>query len=199
MRGTPRHLAALLALAGLAALGGCETSMDLLDRHTSGDETWLKVEASGVGRLDGSVAFDPARILSLMPDYTSGSVLISQETQTANALVLFHPSPGGAVQALQILPHPDGKIAEIHGVSRQVVGPAGERPGMAFVDTRTDPSTCRMGTTLWTGLVVCRSSGARNVLLTFSLAGSVAATAMLPTGNDLASAELQRIIWTRRD
>lgn len=199
MRGTSRRIAALMTLVCPLGLAGCETTMDLLDRHSTEDETWLKVEAGGVGRLGADVAFDPARILSLMPDYTSGNVLISQETQTANALVLFRPSPGGAVQVLQILPHADGKIGEIHGVSRQVRGPAGERPGMSFVDTPTDPSTCRMGTTLWTGLIVCRSSGARNVLLTFSLAGSVPASAMLPTGNDLGSAELQRIVWTRRD
>lgn len=197
--GFPRSLLVCLVAATPLALAGCETTMDLLDRHAPTEETWLKVDAAGVGKLDGRVAFDPGRILALMPDYTSGNVLISQETQTANALVLFHPSPGGAVQVLQILPHPDGGIAEIHGVSRQVRGPAGERPGMSLVDTPTDPSTCRMGTTLWTGLVVCRSSGARNVLLTFALPGSVPASAMLPTGNDLGSAELQRIIWTRRD
>ena len=198
MRGSPRRIAACLALAGAAALAGCETSMDLLDRHVGGgEETWATVEAAGVGGLDGRVAFDSDRILAAMPGYTSGNVLISQETQTATALVLFRSGSGGAVQALQILPHADGNIGEIHAVSRQIAGPAGERPGMSFADTRTDPATSRRGTVLWTGLIVCRSAGASNVLLTFSLHGSVPASALLPTGNDLASAELQRIIWTR--
>ncbi|MBP0574931.1 hypothetical protein J8J27_29895, partial [Mycobacterium tuberculosis] len=64
---------------------------------------------------------------------------------------------------------------------------------------KVDPATCRMGTTLWAGLVVCRSSGARNVLLTFSLHGAAAASVLLPPQEDLATAELQRIIWTRRN
>lgn len=196
MSGTPRRIAVALALAGVLGLCGCETSMDLLDRTASIDETWLKVEASGVGPLDGKVSFDPARILALMSDYTSGSVLISQETTTATAMVLFRSSTGGSVQVLQVIPGSDGKIAEIHGVARQVRGPAGERPGMTFVDTPTDPASCRRGTTLWTGLIICRSSGAKNVLLTFALPGSVPASAMLPVGDDLASSELQRIIWT---
>jgi hypothetical protein len=132
-----------------------------------------------------------------MPDYTSGSVLISQEIETANAMVLFHPSEGGAVQVLQILPGPDGKIGEIHAVSRQVKGPAGERPGMTFAEAKVDPSTCRMGVTLWTGLAICRSSGARNVMLTFSFRGAVGNSSLLPMGEDLANGELQRMIWMR--
>jgi hypothetical protein len=198
MTGWSRLAAGAAAIAVLAGgLAGCETTMDLLDRHIGGDETWIRIESSGAGPLDGSVPFDAARIVALLPDYTTGNALISLETQTTDALVLFHPNPGGAVQTLQVLPHADGRIGEIHGVSRQVRGPAGERPGMSFADAKVDASTCRMGTALWAGLAVCRSSGARNVLLTFSFRGAAGNATALPTGDDLATAELQRVIWIR--
>jgi hypothetical protein len=89
-----------------------------------------------------------------------------------------------------------GRIQQIHGVTHHVVGPAGERPGMSFRETGTDPSTCRIGTDLWLGMAICRSRGAANVTLTFSFQGEAAMSTSLPTGSALAEGMLQRIIWT---
>lgn len=188
-------LRTVLGGIGLAALAACSTPMDMLDTLPGRAETYVNVTAEGAGPLTAATAYDSKAILAAMPGYTSGSVLIGLETETANALVLFHQIQGGQVQVLQILPGPEGKIGQIHGVSQHVEGPAGERPGMSFADAKADIATCRMGTTLWIGMVICRSKGAPNVLLSFSLKSDTPPGTSLPPAAQLKDAELQRIIW----
>lgn len=185
----------VLALAPM--LTGCETTMDLLDRRAGNTDILLQITRDGLGPLSGATPYDQAAILKAMPGYTAGSILIGLESDAVSALVLFHQGEGGTIQTVQIVPSADGtRIGQIHGVSQQVSGPAGERPGMVFSATKTDPATCRMGTALWAGLAVCRSAGADNVTLTFSFKGDYGRATTVPPPDQLAAGELQRIIWS---
>ena len=200
MRPFPFGLGRFALGAGLAALlAGCSSAGfdGPAARSVPQDAgTFLQITAQGAGPLNGSTPYSSKAILALMPDYTTGSVIIGLENSTPDATVLFRKAYGGQVQALQILPGPGGRIGQIHGVTHHVVGPAGERPGMTFRETGTDPSTCRIGTNLWLGMAICRSRGASNVTLTFSFKGEAAMSTSLPPREVLDQGELQRIIWT---
>ena len=158
-------------------------------------DTFLQISAQGAGPIGAATPFSAKAILAQMPGYTTGNVTIGLESTTTDATVLFKEAYGGRIQVLHILGS-GGRIQQIHGVTHHVVGPAGERPGMSFAETRTDPSTCRIGTNLWLGMAICRSRGASNVTLTFSFQGEAAMATSLPTGDTLANGMLQRIIWT---
>lgn len=188
-----RNVTIAVVLAG--GLAACETQMDGLDKQTASIETFLQITAAGAGPLNAETRYDAKAIEASMPGYTTGSVLIGLETGTTNATVLFRKIYGGQVQALQVLPGTGGRIGQIHGVTHHVAGPAGERPGMSFKQTGTDPSTCRIGTGLWLGMAICTSRGAPNVQLTFSFKGEAAMASALPRPDVLATGELQRIIW----
>lgn len=170
--------------------------MDSLDKGPSTTETFTQITANGAGGLGAATNYDTKAILAAYPGYTTGNVLIGLETTTTNATVLFRQIFGGQVQVLQILPGAGGKIGEIHGVTHHVVGPSGERPGMSFAQSGVDPATCRIGTELWVGMAICRSSAAANVALTFSFKGAAATSSTLPARDVLATGELQRIVWT---
>jgi len=158
-------------------------------------DTFLQITAQGAGPIGTATPFSSKAILAQMPGYTTGNVTIGLESTTTDATVLFKEAYGGRIQVLHILGS-GGRIQQIHGVTHHVVGPAGERPGMSFAETRTDPSTCRIGTNLWLGMAICRSRGAPNVMLTFSFQGEAAMATSLPSGQTLADGMLQRIIWT---
>lgn len=184
------------ALLGCLALAACGTPADELESQAPTVETFLQITKAGAGPLSASTRYDAKVIEAAMPGYTTGSVLIGLETGTTNATVIFKTMYGGRVQALHVLPGPNGKIAQIHGVTQHIVGPAGERPGMTFRQTGVSPSSCRMGTNLWLGMAICSSQGAANVILAFSLKGEAATATTLPGADALATGELQRIIWT---
>ena len=200
--------AATFAASAIAVglLAGCAgpTGDSLRPQRTSGPaaaafqatgDTFLQITAAGAGPIGASTPFDSKAILAQMPGYTTGHVTIGLETSTPDALVLFKEAYGGRIQVLHLLGS-GGRIAQIHGVTHHVIGPAGERPGMSFRETRTDPSTCRIGTDLWLGMAICKSRGAPNVTLTFSFQGEAAMSSTLPSGETLANGMLQRIIWT---
>ncbi len=158
-------------------------------------DTFLQVTAQGAGPINAATPYASKAILAQMPGYTTGNVTIGLESNTTDATVLFKEAYGGRIQVLHILGS-GGRISQIHGVTHHVIGPAGERPGMSFAETRTDPSTCRIGTNLWLGMAICKSRGAPNVTLTFSFQGEAAMSTSLPSGSALAEGMLQRIIWT---
>lgn len=186
---------AMLVVVPLA-LAACETQMDSLDKQPTTTETFLQITADGAGPLGAGTAFDAKAIQAAMPGYTTGTVLIGLESGTTNATVLFRQIYGGQVQVLHILGGSSGRIAQIHGVTHHVVGPAGERPGMTFREAGVDPASCRIGTNLWLGMAICTSRGAPNVVLTFSFSGEAAMSDKLPDRRVLDTGELQRIIWT---
>lgn len=191
--------AAVLLIVGLAGCAGStgdgfRTPSSAPAFQATGD-TFLQISAQGAGPINGATPYSSKAILAQMPGYTTGNVTIGLETTTPDALVLFKEAYGGRIQVLHILGS-GGRISQIHGVTHHVVGPAGERPGMSFRETRANPSTCRMGTDLWLGMAICRSSGAPNVTLTFSFQGEAAMATSLPSGEALANGILQRIIWT---
>lgn len=195
--GTQRRIRGGAAvLVGSLLLAACETQMDSLDKQEAVTETFLQITEAGVGPLNASTVSDPKAIEAAMRGYTTGTVLIGLETGTTNATVLFRKIFGGQVQVLHILGGQNGKIAQIHGVTHHVVGPAGERPGMSFREAGVDPASCRMGTNLWLGMAICSSRGAPNVILTFSLKGDAATATKLPPRAVLDAGELQRIIWS---
>jgi len=158
-------------------------------------DTFLQITAQGAGPIGASTPYGSKAILAQMPGYTTGNVTIGLESTTTDALVLFKEAYGGRIQVLHILGS-GGRIAQIHGVTHHVVGPAGERPGMSFREAGTDPSSCRIGTDLWLGMAICKSRGAPNVTLTYSFQGEAAMSTSLPPRDVLDSGMLQRIIWT---
>lgn len=158
-------------------------------------DTFLQITARGAGPIDASTPYASKAITAQLPGYETGHVTIGLETSTPDALVLFKEAYGGRIQVLHILGE-GNRITQIHGVTHHVVGPAGERPGMTFRETGTDPSTCRIGRDLWLGMAICRSRGAPNVVLTFSFQGEAAMATQLPRREILDTGLLQRIIWT---
>lgn len=158
-------------------------------------DTFLQITAAGAGPIGAATPFESRAILAQMPDYTTGHVTIGLERTTTDALVLFRQAYGGRIQVLHLLGS-GNRIAQIHGVTHHVIGPAGERPGMTLAEARTDPSTCRIGTDLWLGMAICRSRGASNVMLTYSFQGEAAMSTELPPRPVLDTGILQRIIWT---
>jgi len=158
-------------------------------------DTFLQITARGAGPIDASTPYSAKAITAQLPGYSTGTVTIGLETSTPTATVLFKEAYGGRIQVLHILGE-GNRITQIHGVTHHVVGPAGERPGMTFRETGTDPSTCRIGTDLWLGMAICRSRGAPNVVLTFSFQGEAAMATQLPRREILDTGLLQRIIWT---
>jgi hypothetical protein len=197
--GAARFTVAIALVGGLAACSGptgdgFRGGSSAPAFQATGD-TFLQITAQGAGPIGPSTPFASKAILAQMPGYTTGNVTIGLETTTTDALVLFKEAYGGRIQVLHILGS-GGRIQQIHGVTHHVVGPAGERPGMSFAETRTDPSSCRVGTDLWLGMAICKSRGASNVTLTFSFQGEAAMSASLPSGEALANGMLQRIIWT---
>lgn len=169
--------------------------MDLLDREPAKPVSLLQITADGVGTLNATTSFDAAAIAQALPGFKTGTVLTNLETTTANAIGVFKASPDGDVQVLHIVGTPGGHVKEIHGVGRLVAGPNGEQPGMTMAETRADPATCRAGKSMWSGLAVCQSLAAHNVLLTFSIMSDLAAPGKLPPRAQLEGAQLQQIIW----
>ncbi len=170
--------------------------MDLLDRDSPSTDTFLQITRDGVGALNNNVAYTQNAIAASVPDTVASEALIGIETETRTAIVLSRKANGSQVQLLQVIGGADGKVAEIHGVSRHVVGPAGERPGMTLAQAGVDPTTCRAGVNLWLGLAICDSRGAANIKLTFSFTGDAATSDKLPPLDVLETGELQQIIWT---
>lgn len=191
-RGVPCALALIMSLP----LAACDTAFDTFELPTGTADTYLQITATGAGPLDQATAYGAKPIAAKLPGYTTDSLLIGLERLTATAVVVFRDANGGRAQVLHVVPGASGGIGEIHGVSRHVIGPAHERPGMTLREARVDPKSCRPGEGLWLGLAVCRSSGAANVALTFSFKGEPPATPTLPDAATLAEGELQRIIWT---
>jgi hypothetical protein len=191
-----RRTGSWLAVCVALALAGCESGLDLFDQPRAATETFVQITDKGAGALDANVPYNAAAISARLPGFTADRVLVGLERATATILVLFKEAYGGRVQALQIVPGEQGRIAEIHGVTHHVVGPGGERPGMTLRQTRADPATCRPAEGLWVGMAICRSRAAPNVALAFSFRGPAAASPTLPDATTLSEGELQRIIWT---
>lgn len=187
-------------LAGAAALplalAGCDTPFDTFDLPAATADTYLQITATGAGPLDQTVAYGTKPIAARLPGFTTDSLLIGLERNTSAAVGVFREAHGGRAQVLHVVPGPAGGIAEIHGVSRHVLGPAGERPGMSLKETGVEARSCRPGEGLWIGMAVCRSPGAANVTLVFSFRGEPPAEPRLPEARALREGELQRIIWT---
>ncbi len=200
-----RHHGGLMRVASLGVVmalsAGCTPTQDGFKPRASAPaysattDTFLQITAQGAGPITAATPFSSKAITAGMPGYTTGHVTIGLETSTPDAVVLFKEEYGGRIQVLHVLGE-GNRIAQIHGVTHHVVGPAGERPGQSFRETGANPSTCRAGTNLWLGMAICRSRAAPNVVLTFSFQGEAAMSTSLPPREILDTGMLQRIIWT---
>ena len=206
--GAMRVWGRLLGFGAMAALAACTTTDEgpqsrgpnrapprPSQAYQATGDTFLQITAQGAGPITAATPFSSKAITAGLPGYTTGHVTIGLENSTPDALVLFKEEYGGRIQMLHILGSGD-RIAQIHGVTHHVIGPASERPGMSFRETGTNPSTCRIGTNLWLGMAICRSRAAPNVILTFSFQGEAAMSTQLPPRDVLDTGMLQRIIWT---
>ena len=188
-------VSAAIAAGGIAGCAPTEGLRGGPAGFQATDDAFLQITARGAGPIGATTPYASKAITAQMPGYSTGSVTIGLETTTTAAMVLFKDAYGGRIQVLHILGSGD-RIAQIHGVTHHVVGPAGERIGMSFREAGVDPSTCRIGTELWLGMAICKSRGAANVTLTFSFQGEAAMATQLPSRQVLDTGMLQRIIWT---
>lgn len=179
-----------LALMVMAPLVACVASSDL-PAPVSADGDMPAITAAGIGGLNGAVRYSSAAVEKAMPGYEASGVTMATETQTQNALALFKDG----LQVLQVLPGAGGSVGAVHGVSIRMRGPAGERIGMTLPEAGLSRADCREGTGNWRGMPICRSRGAPNVSLVFAIPGYMAADG-LPDDATLATATLQRMIWT---
>jgi hypothetical protein len=188
-RTRPALLAALFAALLISGCAG--SSGDFADAAAPAGGDLFTIGAAGVPGLDGSVRYSEAAVEAALPGYDASSITMATETQTASALALFKDG----LQVLQVLPGAGGGIGAVHGVSARLRGPAGERIGMSFAEARLSRADCREGGGNWFGMPICRSRAAPNVTLVFAIPGYVSPDG-LPDDGTLATATLQRIIWT---
>ncbi len=181
--------ALLPVLAG--ALAACVASSDLPAPAEPEAGGVASITGAGVGGLDGSVRYSSAAVEAAMPGYEASGITMATETQTQSALALFKDG----LQVIQVLPGSGGTIGAIHGVSARMRGPAGERIGMTLPEAGLTRADCREGSGNWRGMPICRSRGAPNVTLVFAIPGYMASDG-LPDEATLATATLQRMIWT---
>jgi hypothetical protein len=147
---------------------------------------------TGVPGLDPSTAFSTKAIQAAMPGYQVSAVTMATESsESVSALAVFKDG----LQVLQIVPGAGGHIAAIHGVSERITGPNGERIGMSFREARLSRSDCREGSGNWLGMAICRAKSTPTVSFVFSVPGYISVDG-LPDDSILATATLQRMIWT---
>ena len=152
----------------------------------------LRLTDAGIGALGASTAYSAKSIEAAMPGYEVSSVTMATESsESVSALALFKDG----LQVLQVLPAQGGRIAAVHGVSERIVGPNGERIGMSFREARMARSDCREGNGNWLGMAICHAHNAPSVSFVFSVPGYIS-TVGLPDDATLATASLQRMIWT---
>lgn len=180
-------------LAGLLALSACVASDEAAidDVTTTQSTDALAITAAGVSGLPASTRFSEAAIEQAMPGFDASSITMATENQTRTALAVFKDG----LQMLQVLPGAGGAIGAVHGVSARLRGPNGERIGMTLSEARLSRSDCRDGMDNWLGMPICTARGAPTVTLVFSIPGFISPEG-LPDDATLATATLQRIIWT---
>lgn len=190
---TTRQFARSLSLAALVGLGGCSVAYDgdLGPVATAPSGGILAITAAGVPGLPAGTRFSEAAIESAMPGFDAQSITMATETQTRSAFAVFKDG----LQVLQVLPGGNGQIGAVHGVSARIQGPNGERIGMTLREAGVTRSDCREGTGLWSGMPICRARGGSGVTLVFAIPGYTDPNG-LPDDATLATATLQRIIWS---
>ncbi len=186
---TVKRVLALIPAAAL--LSACVASSEISSPATPAEGDVAAIGAAGVGGLNNSVRYSSAAVEAAMPGYEASGITMATETQTQNALALFKDG----LQVLQVLPGSGGTVGAIHGVSARMRGPAGERIGMTLPEAGLTRADCREGSGNWRGMPICRSRGAPNVTLVFAIPGYMASDG-LPDDATLATATLQRMIWT---
>ncbi len=187
-----RFNSGLAAAFSAALLAACSSAIEggIAEPPPTGGPT-LAITAAGVGGLDASTTYSEASIEAVMPGFDAEPVTMATEQSTVSALALFR----NGLQVLQVLPGEDGRIGAVHGVSASLRGPGGSRIGMSLEEARLPAGSCREGTGNWLGMPICSAPGAPNVTYVFAIPGYADPNG-LPDDATLATATLQRIIWT---
>ncbi len=187
------------ALAGLfmasSLLAGCADMSsvgDTVPDTAITQRTLVTMTAASVGPIDGQTRYSTKAIEAALPGFTTQPIQMAEEDRTRWTTGVFHDG----FQVLQVLKGSGGKIGAIHAVSANVTGPNGERLGMRFDQVGTSISDCRVGRNLWRDMAICPSRGAPNVKLVYAVTQYDGPFDALPPREQLASARIQRIVWT---
>jgi hypothetical protein len=154
----------------------------------------LVITAAGVAGVTAATDFSEAAVEAALPGYDAAPVTMATEDRTLDGFAVFRDG----LQVLQVVPGTDGKVGAVHGVSAQLRGPGNTRIGMSLAESRIPRSSCREGTGNWSGMPICTAPGAPNVALVFAIPSYVDPDAP-PDESALATATLQRFIWTPED
>lgn len=183
------------AFLALFTAGCVSTSGENSQTGSISNKTLLQITAQGAGGLNGDTAYSNKAIEEALPGFATQPIQIAVEDHTLWTTGVFHDG----FQVLQVLKGKGGKIGDVHGVSYHLTGPNGERIGMTFAQSGMSTGDCRVGVDLWRGMAICTARGAPNVKLVFTIAGFEGPFDRLPPNDQLADANLQRIIWSPAD
>ncbi len=181
-----------LIFAASAILTGCVAGpAEPLTEDRVSSSTWLVMTDEGIGPVRSGTPYREAEMAVVAPGAEIRTIQTANETRTE----WTHAAFINEVQAVQFFKGPGNTVGEIHGVSQHLAGPNGERIGMTMNQARVTRRDCRVGESLWRGMAVCKARGAPHISLVFSIPQYDGPFDQLPSNEELAGAELQRIVW----
>ena len=183
-------LAATLALP-IAACGGNPEPEPQPTASAPGDPaTVLAMGEGGVGRLGAGTPFDTAAVRAALP---AGFAVELRSVETEDGLVPVAWALSDGQLVLEVYPDGDGRVGRVDAASDQVAGPEGARTGQSFADLDGASMDCDPGQAELSGRVVCRPRRGGPVRYVFAHA---AAAGEVPDDDQLATALLERLVWT---
>lgn len=184
----------IAAIAVAVTLAGCSSAAlpaePVTEARVSSD-TWLVMTDNGIGPITSGAPYQKAVLSQVVAGSEIVVVDAARETGSTRTEAAFI----NGQQAVQFFKGDGNTVGEIHGVSQHLTGPNGERIGMTMGQAGMRRSDCRVGTAVWRGMAVCNASGARHITLVFSIPEFDGPFDTLPSDEQLARAELQRIVW----
>ena len=186
-----RACLAVLA-ASLLGLSACTSVDSSVATSSAAGGQPIPVSAAAVGRLSAETPFSRKALQAALPGYQLKDIRAYSQGEVKSALGAFE----NGMQVLQIFP--DGsktRIGLVHGVRETVTGPSGERVGQGFAESGGSRLSCEPGSAEYSGLVLCRSAAAQNVMLIYSVPGYQTGDGQMPPAAALSKAVLQQIVW----
>lgn len=185
--GARAGMAALL----LIALAACADGASLGGGPAAGPPAAIRLTSSGLGPVGAGMPYAKEALAKALPGFTFDTV----KAVSAGHLEWYLAAFRDGQQQAQFEPDATGRlVARIHLVGRAAAGPAGERIGMSFAETRGAERDCRPGHGEWAGMALCESDGG-TVTYIYAAAGEAPAGGGLPPPSALAGARLVRMIW----
>lgn len=178
------------------AVAGCSAALPaepVTDARVS-SATWLVMTDSGIGPVTSGAAFDTVVMAQVVSGSEIRTVDAARESGATRAPAAFVEGQ----QAIQFFRGDDNTVGEMHGVSQHLAGPNGERIGMTMGQAGVRSGDCRVGKAEWRGMAVCKARRSDRIELVFAIPEFDGPFDSLPGDEQLAAAELQRIVWHAR-